>query len=102
MFSTVVSWISACLLRERMREQFALQRITGDDSCPDNIKILSRLFVTPGSAARRKRLQAHRSPGRVTRNTTRVTDAFRGENRLNLCLEKFKIQRRRCGRLLCK
>jgi uncharacterized protein (DUF2236 family) len=98
----VVSWISTCLLRERMREQFALQWITGHHSCPDNIKILSRLFFTPGSAALRKRLQAHWRPRRVTRNATRMTHAFRGENRLNLCLEKFKIQRRRGGRLLCK
>src|SRR5262249_30502520 len=102
MFSAVVSWISACLLRERMREQFALQRITGDNPCPDNIKILSIIFFTPGSAARRKRLQAHRRPGRVTRNATGMAYAFRCENRLNLCLEKFKIQRRRCGRLLCE
>src|SRR5262249_25306786 len=48
MFSSIVAVISAGLLRKRMREKLALERIAGNDSCPNNLEVFARLFVVPG------------------------------------------------------
>jgi hypothetical protein len=100
MLSAIVTRISTGLLRQGVSQQLALQRIASNNSGPDDIEILARVFIVPGSAARGKRLQTHRRSRSVARNTPRMTYTFGGEDRLDMRFEIFKIQRRRRGRLL--
>src|SRR2546425_1300309 len=86
--------IATCLLRERMSKQLALQRIAGNDPCPDDIKVLARLFVIPGCGSRRKRLKTHGRARRMAGHASRVAFTLRQKDWLYLRLEVFKVKRR--------
>src|SRR4249920_2123671 len=79
--------IAAGRLYQGMNQELALGHAAGYHESPDRFEVLARVLIVPARAAWRQRLQPHRRPRTVARNTARMPFALRQKDRLHPGLE---------------
>ena len=72
MLSSIVAFVPTRRFGQWMRKELACHGISGFDSCPDDVEVLARVFLSPSCGARRHRLQTHRRTLRMTSNAASI------------------------------